>query len=93
MATIEEIRVSAYYIWEAKGRPSGSCLQDWLEAEQLAGMAVSTLEAVMEAVAMAPRGKPAAAKAAVAEAVAPPAAKPGPPVKAAPRSRKKAAAS
>lgn len=34
MVRIEEIRVRAYHLWVAKGRPSDSALADWLEAER-----------------------------------------------------------
>lgn len=33
-ADLEKIKERAYYIWEKKGRPSNSTVQDWLEAEQ-----------------------------------------------------------
>ena len=30
----EVIRLSAYYLWEWKGRKIGSDVEDWLEAEE-----------------------------------------------------------
>ncbi|WP_083791497.1 DUF2934 domain-containing protein [Chlorobium ferrooxidans] len=30
----DEIRLSAYYIWELKGGAQGSDVEDWIEAEQ-----------------------------------------------------------
>jgi len=31
----EEIRLTAYYLWESKGRGDGSDVEDWLTAEEL----------------------------------------------------------
>lgn len=31
---IEKVRETAYYLWEKKGKPTGSDLSDWLEAEK-----------------------------------------------------------
>ena len=30
----EAIRLSAYYLWELKGREHGSDVEDWLEVEE-----------------------------------------------------------
>ena len=31
---LELVRKRAYHIWEAKGRPNDSAVQDWAQAEQ-----------------------------------------------------------
>ena len=31
----EDIRLTAYYLWEMKGRRNGADVEDWLEAEEL----------------------------------------------------------
>ena len=63
MVSIEEIRVRAYHLWEAKGRPPGSALADWLEAERSVFQregAVGLVEAavMLEVAAPAPKKAP-----------------------------------
>ncbi|MEI6758663.1 MAG: DUF2934 domain-containing protein [Chlorobium sp.] len=31
----EETRLTAYYLWEMRGRNNGSDIEDWIEAEEL----------------------------------------------------------
>jgi hypothetical protein len=45
----EHIRILAYRLWEARGRPHGSPDQDWLEAERQLSAAVTAGSASVEA--------------------------------------------
>jgi hypothetical protein len=31
----EDIKLTAYYLWESKGKPNGSDEEDWIKAEEL----------------------------------------------------------
>ena len=65
MVRSDEIRVRAYHLWVAKGRPSDSVLADWLEAERSVFQregAVGLVEAAVMLEVPAPKPKKAPAR-------------------------------
>ena len=95
MATTGELRVRAYYIWEAKGWPGDSALSDWLEAESAAAEAAALAEemGMAEPADAPPAAKPAPRKRAAEPTAASVAVAPSPVTeakKSVPRARKKA---